>query len=81
MVLSRGVTVAIFSFQFHVLYFLVGYWSTVPCLTKHENKIVFHTVKQEVNFRGKKKHLKKTPPKNPTQSSLQIKVDYDIYFV
>ena len=52
----------------------VGYQLTVSYLTKHENQIVFHTVKQEVNFCGKKKHLKK-------QSSLQIKVDYDIYFV
>ena len=70
----RGVAVAIFSFRFHVLYFPVGYRFTISYLTKYENQIVFHIVKWEFNFRGKKKHLKK-------QSSLQIKVDYDIYFV
>ena len=45
--LDWGVAVAIFSFWFHVLYFLVGYRLTVSYLTKHENQIVFHTVKQE----------------------------------
>ena len=49
--LTRGVGVAIFSFQFHVFYFLVGYRLTI---SKHENQIVFHTVKQEVTIRGKK---------------------------
>ena len=42
---SMGVAVAIFSFRFHVLYFPVGYQLTVSNLTKHENQIVFHTVK------------------------------------
>ena len=51
-----GVAVAISSLQFHVLYFPVSYWLTVSYLTKHENQIVFHIVKEEVNFRGKKKH-------------------------
>ena len=46
--------VAIFSFWFQVLYFTVGYQLTVTYLTKHENQIVFHTVKQEVSFPGKK---------------------------
>ena len=44
---TRGVAVAIFSFRFHVLYFRVSYWLTISYLTKHENQIVFHTVKQE----------------------------------
>ena len=50
---TRG-AVAIFSFQFHVLYFPVGNLLTASYLTKHENQIVFHTVKQDVNFCGKK---------------------------
>ena len=44
---TRCVAVAIFSFRFHVLYFLVGYQLTVSYSTKHENHIVHHTIKLE----------------------------------
>ena len=37
----------------------VGYLLTASYLTKHENQIVFHTVKQEVIFCDKENILKK----------------------
>ena len=73
---TRGVAVAIFSFRFHVLYFPVGYQLTISYLTKHENQIVFPYLLSAV----KKKTSQKKKQKKK-QSSLQIKVDYDIYFV
>ena len=70
-----GVAVAIFSFRFQVLYFPVSYRLTVSYLTKHENQIFFHIVKQEVNFCGKKSQ------KNLISANNHLcKVDYDIYF-